>query len=194
MDRYWNYHPFGCVCGSSKGESELGLRNCLRLYRFGAYSYYCPEPLEEAMTDVPPSRRSTDHIPADLEGFVHDTEERGRRIFIGSLVAISIIALTTAAAIFGLGFAVRYNHRIAVKANAKASRLQFQAQLAREKVCSQSSNRIVACRALFERLAGSLSPAQRIRLACEVLRHLDGPTADVIKKENKKCDLKENSP
>lgn len=147
------------------------------------------------MNDVPkPSRRSTDHIPADLEGFVHDAETRGRRVFIGALAAISIIALTTAVAIFGLGFAVRYNHRLAVRANQKASQVKFQQDLAREKVCSQSSNRRVACRALFERLAGALSSAQRVTLACEVIRHLDGRTADALRKENPKCELKGSSP
>lgn len=144
-----------------------------------------------------PGRRSTDVLAEDLDKFIVKTERRLRHIFIGALVSISIIAIATAAALFGLGLVVRYNHTQAVKVEEIAKRADgrsqssaFQIRLNRQKVCSQSSNRRVACRALFERLSEALSEEQRIRLACEVVRHLHGSVAKTLREENPQCTLK----
>src|SRR4051812_38662262 len=125
-----------------------------------------------------PGRRATDVLAEDIQKFVVVTEHRLNHIFIGALVSLSIIAIATAAAVFGLGYIVRYNHAqaekvaaIAKRADKRSQRSAIQLELTREKVCSQSSNRHIACRALFERLAGSLSKSQRDRLACQVVLH-----------------------
>lgn len=141
-----------------------------------------------------PGRRATDVLASDIEKFVVTTKSRMHRIFIGALVSISIIALATTVALFGLGIIVRDNHSkatkvetIAKRADKRSQHSAFQLELTREKVCSQSSNRRVACRALFERLAGSLSKQQRDRLACQVILHLRGPVAKEIQKVNPQC-------
>src|SRR4051794_10713771 len=139
-------------------------------------------------------RRASDSLASEVEEFVEVTEHRMHHIFIWALVSLSIIALTTAAALFGLGAVVRYNHSKAVKVESIAKRADqrseasaFQIQLNREKVCSQSSNRRIACRALFERLSGALSEEQRIRLACDVVRHLRGSVAKTLRDDNPQC-------
>jgi Tfp pilus assembly protein PilO len=148
-----------------------------------------------------PGRRASDVLGSQVENFVEVTEHRLHHIFIWALASLSIIAITTAVALFGLGFVVRNSHSksqkveaIAKRADERSARSAFQIQLNREKVCSQSSNRRVACRALFERLAGSLSENQRIRLACQVVLHLNGPTAEALRKENPQCTVKGRRP
>lgn len=141
-----------------------------------------------------PGRRATDALASDIEQFVVTTKSRMHHIFIGALVSISVIALATMVALFGLGITVRNNHSkaekvetIAKRADTRSQRSAIQLELSREKVCSQSSNRRVACRALFERLAGALSEKQRDRLACQVILHLRGPEADALRKVNPQC-------
>lgn len=148
-----------------------------------------------------PGRRTTDVLASDIEQFVVKTNYRMHHIFITALVSLSIIAITTAAALFSLGFIVRYNRsqiieaqKIAKKANERSQHSAIQIELSREKVCSQSSNRRIACRALFERLAKSLSEEQRSRLACQVIVHLNGSEAKVLKEANPQCKLKRKSP
>jgi hypothetical protein len=53
-----------------------------------------------------------------------------------------------------------------------------------EKICSVS-NTGEACRALFNRLADSLSEKQRFRLACDVLAALDLPEMDKLRQQAK---------
>jgi len=134
-----------------------------------------------------PSRRTTDHIPADLDNFVQKTEVREKRFFIGSLVSLSIIALCTAVALVAFGFVVRYNHDLVIHANEEASKSSIATELAREKICSQSSDQEVACQALFERLANSITDSQRFRLACKVIFSLEGATARSLRAENPGC-------
>jgi hypothetical protein len=65
---------------------------------------------------------------------------------------------------------------LALEANARTERLRIQQELTREKVCSESSDQVVACSALFERIARNLTDEQRLRLACVVLYELrDSP-------------------
>lgn len=148
-----------------------------------------------------PGRRASDVLASKVENFVEVTEHRLQHIFIWALASLSVIAITTAVALFGLGFTVRHNHskatkveKIAKRADVRSADAAFQIQLNREKVCSQSSNRRVACRALFERLAGSLSEKQRVRLACQVVLHLNGPTAEALRRENPQCIVKGDRP
>src|SRR3954454_14329969 len=98
-----------------------------------------------------PGRRATDVLAEDIEKFVGATENKMNHIFVGALVSISIIALATTAALFGLGIIVRDNHSkaekvetIAKRADILSQRSAIQLELSREKVCSQSSNRRVA--------------------------------------------------
>lgn len=74
---------------------------------------------------------------------------------------------------------------IAVRADLRSERNRVTQQLAQEKVCSQSSDRLVACRALFERLAGSISEEQRRELSCAVLEQMRGSTARTLRRETK---------
>lgn len=149
-----------------------------------------------------PGRRSTDVLAEQVDAFILKTERRLSTIFIGALISLSVIALTTAAALLGLGLVVKYNHAQAVKvediadrADARSQRTVITNELQKEKVCSQSSDRLVACRALFERLAGSLSEEQRVRLACQVVLHLRGQVARALRKQNPNCKVvKERHP
>lgn len=141
-----------------------------------------------------PGRRSTDMTAEELTAFVERTKVFMRRVFIGALISLSVIALTTSVALVGLGVVVRYNHDQAVKVEELARKADdrsqdslFESKLAKEKVCSQSSDRRVACQALFERLAGALSEEQRLRLACQVVLHLKGKTARTLRKDNPQC-------
>ena len=59
---------------------------------------------------------------------------------------------------------------------------RIQAVLFSEKVCSDS-NRGAACRALFDRLAESLSDNQRLRAACSMLAVLDLEETDALRRK-----------
>src|SRR3954466_3932706 len=90
-----------------------------------------------------PGRRSTDTLAAELDTFIAKTERRMRNIFIGALVSLSVIAITTSVALVGLGVVSRYNHEqaqkiedLAHRADDRAQKSLFQNQLAKEKVCS----------------------------------------------------------
>lgn len=138
----------------------------------------------------------TQQIESDVETFVSITGNRMRRVLIGSIIAISVIALATGAALFGFGLIVHYNHsqsekveKIAKRADKRSQRSAIQLEITREKVCSPS-DRIDACRALFERLAVALSEGQRDRLACQVIRHLTGPEAESLRDETPRCDTR----
>lgn len=79
---------------------------------------------------------------------------------------------------------VQRNTKIAIAAHVKATQAQsfvksFQDRIRRERVCTES-NRGDPCRALFQRLAEDLSPAQRLALACEVARGLQLPQYKVF--------------
>jgi hypothetical protein len=74
--------------------------------------------------------------------------------------------------------------RIADRASDKAEAVRLGAVLAKEKVCTDT-NRKVACRALFDRLATSLSDAQRFQLACAVVVQLRGDVARELESSSK---------
>src|SRR5213592_2176235 len=78
-----------------------------------------------------------------------------------------------------------YIRGIALKADFKAEQNRTIAALAKEKVCSQSSNRRAACRALFDRLAESISDRQRYKLACAILNQMRGSVARMLRRETK---------
>lgn len=71
------------------------------------------------------------------------------------------------------------NTDIAVTAKVKAARAEnfvenFKERIQSDKVCTES-NRGMACRALFERLAQDITTSQRHELACAVAKELQWP-------------------
>jgi hypothetical protein len=133
-------------------------------------------------------------IEEEFEAYMDRTEQRIHHTFIGALVSMSIIALTTAGALVGIGLLIRDNHRqtvavekVANQANDRAEHTAIKLELSKEKVCSESSDQPVACRALFERLSGNLSEEQRMRLACIAILYLEGPLAGELQRQNPQC-------
>jgi hypothetical protein len=150
--------------------------------------------MSEGNRDETPGRRANDRLASEVDEFVTTTQIRLHHIFLSGLVTMAIIGIVTAGSLFAFGAVVRTNDHKADQATALAKRAYAQSQksafrqeLQREKVCSQSSIRRIACQALFERLAKSLSLEQRDRLACSVLTHLKGPTAEKLREENPQC-------
>lgn len=131
----------------------------------------------------------------------HDDGSRDRldRIHKGYLrfskrvaIAMSIQAVGLILALIVVGYGIREGRdtanevrEIAVRADLRSERNRVRQQLASEKVCSQSSNLRVACRALFDRLSGSISDQQRYELACAVLEQMKGSTARKLRQETK---------
>ena len=119
------------------------------------------------------NRSRLDKIHADYLRFARRTA-----------IALAIMAVVLIGSLTANGITLRENRkqtdrieRIAKQASDQAESVRVLATLTREKVCSESSNQPVACRALFNRLAGNISEEQRLRLACAVLSELRGPVA-----------------
>ena len=119
--------------------------------------------------------------------FIRRTERRTQRIFIGSLVSLSIIALCTTVALVWVGTVVQTNQNLAEKANTRTEQLKFESDLAREKVCAENENQTENCRALFRRLTKALSRRQRATLACAVLEQLHGEAVRNLDEQNPQC-------
>lgn len=133
----------------------------------------------------------------------HDESSRDRLFLIHqsylrfsrrTAIALSVQAAFLILSLVVVGYALKGQRdtdkevkSIAVRADFKSERNRVRQQLASEKVCSQSSDLRVACRALFDRLSGSISDQQRHELACAVLEQMRGPTARDILKATK-CD------
>lgn len=132
--------------------------------------------------------RRHDPTARDRIGYIHDgyvSFARKASIAIGIQAVILILSLAA------ISYLVKQNHDnavkirvIAVHANRKAEHVRVLQELAKEKVCSQSSNRKIACRSLFERLYGSISNSQRHRLVCVVIDELRGPTVRAIRRQS----------
>lgn len=133
--------------------------------------------------------RRTDDGNRDRLDRIHKSYVRfSRRIAI----AMTIQGVGLILSLVVVGYGIRENHdtikevkKIAVTADIRSERNRVRQLLAKEKVCSQSSNRRVACRALFERLSGSISNRQRYLLACSVLEKMRGPIARDLRRETK---------
>jgi hypothetical protein len=147
------------------------------------------------MSEVQPERRKGyNELHKEIDTHAQKVEDRLERFIKKALIAFGIIGIFCVLGIFGLGLVVRYNsdqsekiETIAKRAEDRSQSSVIKIELEREKVCSQSSNRRIACRALFERLAGSLSEKQRIQLACDVIKHLRGSVAKTLRDENLQC-------
>lgn len=107
-------------------------------------------------------------------------------------IAIGIQAIVLIVSLTAVGYLLKQNHdnasrikTIALGADFQSEQNRIQQKLAKEKVCSQSSNRLIACRALFDRLSNNISDKQRHELACAVLEQMRGSTARVLRRETK---------
>lgn len=94
------------------------------------------------------------------------------------IFAVCFVAMLSAV------FALRSINDTADLANRKAQRALIQQTLTREKVCSETANQRVACRALFERLIRSISRDQQLRLACGALYVLRDAALTPVAKAN----------
>lgn len=107
-------------------------------------------------------------------------------------LALTIQGIVLIGSLTVLGYLVKENHdktiqirAIALRAVARSEEVRVRQILGAEKVCSQSSNQKVACRALFNRLANNISNKQQRRLTCTVLNQMRGPTARELRRETK---------
>lgn len=100
-----------------------------------------------------PGRRNSDTIGLELDAFVEQTNRRLRRIFIGALVAISVIGLATTVSLIGFGIVLRQQQRtqdqlaIVVKQNQKTARdIQNQRKDTIRTNCEQTNARYTGTR------------------------------------------------
>lgn len=108
------------------------------------------------------------------------------------LIAMSITGTATFIALLGFG-AVLATHqgqnneirKLAISANTQADEA-VNAVLQKERICADSSD-VTACRALFERLARSVTDEQRYRLGCAAIKMLEGEVAKSIREDNPRC-------
>jgi len=119
---------------------------------------------------------------------VHDTRTS---VFTSDLLRdvwlLAVTVFVVAATTFGYTAnrdRIQDTERVIHAINSTASKALVLSTLGSEKVCSQS-NQGSACRALFDRLARNLSPAQRKRLGCDVIAVLDGPGIREIRKASR---------
>jgi hypothetical protein len=101
-----------------------------------------------------------------------------------ALIGLVIATVVLYAILLGIS---KYAIDTANQAENQANKAAFQTDLAHEKVCSLS-NQEENCIALFERLARNITPEQRDRLACVVVKHLRGDTATNLLKDNPACE------
>lgn len=143
----------------------------------------------------PPERRKGyTEIKHTLEDEVAVIEACFQRWLTRGLIAFSVIGTMCVLSLIGFGLILHNQSQtdvevkqIAVRAEKRTEALLIGNVLDKEKICSVSSNQKETCGALFDRLDRALSHDQRVRFACIVLRNVDGPTADALRKENPKC-------
>lgn len=133
-------------------------------------------------------RRKESENRSRLEKIHADYLKFSRRVAI----ALAIGAVVLIGGLAATAYEIRQNRNqtktiriIASRANDRAEAVRVLTTLTREKVCSESSNQPVACRALFNRLAGNISEEQRFKLACAVLDKLRGPIVRDIQRYTK---------
>lgn len=101
-----------------------------------------------------------------------------------ALIGLVLATIVLFALLLGIS---KYAVDTANSAKNQANDAAFQTDLAHEKVCSLS-NQAENCSLLFERLARNITPEQRDRLACTVVKHLRGDTGINLLKDNPACE------
>lgn len=127
-----------------------------------------------------PERRVEVENRSRLDEIHEDYLRFSRRVGITLAIIITVLIMSLG----GLAYLIKENRDLAHRAEDKSEGVRISAIFAKEKVCSQSSDRLVACRALFDRLAESLSDAQRKQLACSVVDQLAGKLADRLQEQS----------
>lgn len=113
------------------GQPSSRISDRARVYRPSSDCVRCCQFLEAIMNEEQNlrnpdthGRRDTDTIGVEFDAFVERTEKRLRRIFIGALIALSIMGLSTTASLVGFGIVLHEQSKANGRLQAQADQIE----------------------------------------------------------------------